>query len=332
MGANDGAPSVRPPERNRSNADFSREPDPVPAAEEPGRSAKIRRVNQPFPTTAEPHYENFPVASWLCPPRLRPAVAAIYGFARTADDLADEGSAPAAERLGDLAQYREALLSAAAGRSPASPESPGARWPQVFGPLGDAIGKFGLPVRLLADLLDAFEQDVVKTRDGAGYATQAELLDYCRRSANPVGRLLLHLYGIADTTALTQSDRICTALQLINFWQDLGQDIARGRYYLPRADCDAHGVTQADLQAQRQTPGVTKLIAAQCALARTTMQSGATLVHRVPGRAGWELRLVVQGGLRILDKIAAVGHATLRTRPRLAAVDLAVMQWRALRM
>jgi squalene synthase HpnC len=283
-------------------------------------------VKQPFPSTAQPHYENFPVASWLCPPRLRPAVAAIYGFARTADDLADEGSASAAERLRDLAQYRAGLLAAAAGQ----PSS--ARWPQVFGPLQGAIREFGLPVPLLADLLDAFEQDVVKTRDGAGYATQAELLDYCRRSANPVGRLLLHLYGIADSTALAQSDSICSALQLINFWQDLGQDIARGRYYLPHADCDAHGVTRADLRDRRQTPNVTKLIAAQCGLARATMQGGAALVHRVPGRAGWELRLVVQGGLRILDKIAAIGHATLQTRPRLAAVDLAVMQWRALWM
>lgn len=329
MGANDGAPPVRPPERNRSNADFSREPSPIPAAGSAVHSAKIRRVNQPFPTTAEPHYENFPVASWLCPPRLRPAVAAIYGFARTADDIADEGSAPAAERLADLARYRKALLAAAAGHATESPKSPGARWPQVFGPLADAIRAFNLPVRLLADLLDAFEQDVVKTRDGAGYATQAELLDYCGRSANPVGRLLLHLYGIADRAALTQSDGICTALQLINFWQDLGQDIARGRYYLPRADCDAHGVTQADLQARRQTPGVTKLIAAQCALARRAMESGAALVHRVPGRAGWELRLVVQGGLRILDKIAAADYATLQTRPRLSAADLPLLMWRA---
>nr|WP_279343627.1 squalene synthase HpnC [Variovorax terrae] len=257
---------------------------------------------------------------------MRPAIAAIYWFARTADDIADEGDAAPQQRLDELAAYR-ADLAAAARREPAS-----ARWPQVFGPLREAMHSFALPEPLLANLLSAFVQDVEKTRDAAGYADRAELLDYCRRSANPVGRLLLHLYGVHDGASLARSDDICSALQLINFWQDLGQDLRRGRHYLPHQDSAAYGVAQADLQALRQTPEATKLIASEVHWARTLMQKGAPLVHQVPGRAGWELRLVVQGGLRILDKIEALDFATLRTRPRLGALDAPRLLWRSLWM
>ncbi len=279
----------------------------------------------PTPLSAAPvtHYENFPVASWLCPPRLRPAIAAIYTFARTADDIADEGDALAAQRLGDLAAFRADLHAAARGQ-PASD-----RWPGVFGPLAPVIAQFQLPVPLLDDLLSAFEQDVAKTRDGAGYADRNELLDYCRRSANPVGRLLLHLYGVDDAPSLVQSDAICSALQLINFWQDLGVDIPRGRYYLPRDRCAAFGVDPVGLV---QTPQATGLIEENVEWATRLMLEGAPLVKKVPGRAGWELRLVVQGGLRILDKIRALEYATLRTRPTLSARDAPLMLWRALRM
>ena len=269
------------------------------------------------------HYENFPVASWLCPPRLRPAIAAIYAFARTADDLADEGDAPAHERLTDLAALRADLQAAARG------DTPSPRWLPVFGPLAAVIAPFALPLPLLDDLLRAFEQDVIKTHAQAGYADRAELLDYCSRSANPVGRLLLHLYGVHGAQALAQSDAICSALQLINFWQDLSLDIPRGRFYLPEDRCAALGV---DPHALNQTPQATALIAENVRWARDLMLTGAPLVKQVPGRAGWELRLVVQGGLRILDKIVALGHTTLRTRPRLRAWDLPVMVWRALWM
>ena len=279
----------------------------------------------PPPVSAPPvtHYENFPVASWLCPHRLRPAIAAIYAFARTADDMADEGEASAEQRLADLAAFRADLRAASQGQ-PCSQ-----RWPQVFGPLADVILRFELPVPLLDDLLRAFEQDVAKTRDGAGYADRGELLDYCTRSANPVGRLLLHLYGVREPQALEQSDAICSALQLINFWQDLGVDIPRGRYYLPRDRCAALGV---DPQSVLQTPKSSALIAENVQFARALMQKGAPLVKRVPGRAGWELRLVVQGGLRILDKIAAMQYRTLAARVRLRAWDLPIMLWRALWM
>jgi hydroxysqualene synthase len=277
-------------------------------------------------TAAIDHYENFPVASFLCPPRFRPPIAAIYHFARTADDIADEGAAPAQQRVDDLAAMRADLAAVAAGQVP----SP--RWPQVFRPLATAIATFQLPEPLLAALLSAFEQDVIKTRDGAGYATRVELLDYCSRSANPIGRLLLHLYGVDDKAALAHSDAICTALQLINFWQDLSLDIPRGRHYLPQDRCVAHGVTPAHLEALEMNRNTTNLIAEEVHLARTLMQKGSKLVHAVPGRAGWELRAVVQGGLRIVDKIVALEHATLRTRPKLGAADAPVLLWRALCM
>ncbi len=268
------------------------------------------------------HYENFPVASFLCPPALRPAIMAIYWFARTADDLADEGDAAPTARLADLAAYRTDLAACAEGQ----PTS--ARWAAVFTPLRSVIEQHSLPVDLLVDLLSAFEQDVSKTR----YASQAELLDYCRRSANPVGRLLLHLYQVSDAPSLAQSDCICTALQLINFWQDLGIDIPRGRIYLPADGFAQHGVDEVQLLQRKVNPATTALVAANLGWATTLMQRGAPLVKKVPGRAGWELRLVVQGGLRIAEKIELLKFATLQQRPKLNAWDGAVMIWRAFRM
>ncbi len=273
------------------------------------------------------HYENFPVASWLCPPHLRAPIAAIYHFARNADDLADEGNADAEQRLQDLQAYRQDLQAVCSADATVS-----VRWPGVFAPLRHAIATWHLPPKLLHDLLDAFVQDVEKTQAGARYANQAELLDYCRRSANPVGRLLLHLYGVHEALALARSDAICTALQLINFWQDLSVDIPRKRYYLPEDACARFGVAPDELLTCRQTPAITNLIADCAHSARDLMQNGAPLVHQLPGRAGWELRLVVQGGLRILDKITALQFATLRERPTLRWWDYAVMVWRAVWM
>ena len=280
----------------------------------------------PIPAQPVEHYENFPVASWLCPPRLRPPIAAIYHFARTADDIADEGEAPAGQRLDDLADYRADLQATALGQAHSG------RWPRVFNPLAPMIRQFQLPLPLLDDLLDAFAQDVRKTRDQEGYTDRAELLDYCRRSADPVGRLLLHLYGVHDGASLRQSDAVCSALQLINFWQDISRDVPRRRHYLNDADCAAHGVSRADLLALQPTPALLALVADQVRWARTLMREGAPLVHRVPGRAGWELRLVVQGGLRILDKIEALGHNTLQHRPTVGAADVPLLLWRALLM
>lgn len=268
------------------------------------------------------HYENFPVASALCPPALRPAVAAIYWFARTADDIADEGDASPVERSAALHAYRLELRAVAQGAAP----SP--RWAGVFGPLKRTLDRHHLPMDLLEDLISAFEQDVHQHQ----YADRAGLLDYCRRSANPVGRLLLHLYGIRDARALEQSDAICSALQLINFWQDLSIDTARGRAYIPLADAARHGVKLATMLAREDSPAMRTLVADMVGWAHELMREGAPLVHTVPGRAGWELRLVVQGGLRILEKIEHLHHGTLHTRPRLRWYDAPLLLWRALWM
>ena len=276
------------------------------------------------------HYENFPVASWLCPRRLRPPIAAIYHFARTADDIADEGRAAPAERLNDLATYRADLHAIARGATP-SPH-----WAAVFQPLAAQMQAFQLPLQPLDDLLSAFAQDVRKTAAGDTYADWPELIDYCRRSANPVGRLLLHLYGVTDAQAQQESDAICTALQLINFWQDLSVDIPRGRYYLPLAECAVHGIVISDPARQFATlksdEKTTNLIAACAHQASASMQKGLKLVHRIPGRAGWELRAVTQGATRVLDKIDALGAAVLHQRPTVGKADAPRILWRMLRM
>ena len=274
------------------------------------------------------HYENFPVASWLCPPRLRPAIRAIYAFARTADDLADEGDRTTDERLALLGRYREALERTLACAGDAGEGAAVDAWPEVFGPLRDTLHRHRLPAAPLRDLLDAFEQDVRNPT----YADRAELLDYCRRSADPVGRLLLHLYGLDEREALAQSDAVCSALQLINFWQDLSVDAPRGRHYVPLADARRHGVDLQQLEARADGPAVHALVRDLCDWARDLMLRGAPLVHRLPGRAGWELRFVVQGGLRVLDHIARMDHATLLQRPTIGAADAPLLVWRALTM
>ncbi len=268
------------------------------------------------------HYENFPVASVLCPPAIRPAVAAIYHFARTADDIADEGPADTGERLAELAAYRQDLEHTLAGQ----PFSD--RWPGVFRALALQSQRFQLPAQPLRDLLDAFMQDAGNPL----YEDRAQLLDYCRRSANPVGRLLLHLYGITDATSLHQSDAICSALQLINFWQDLSVDGPRGRHYVCAADRVAHGVTLAELAACRDSPQARAMVRSLVDWADSLMRQGQSLALPVPGRAGWELRLVVQGGLAILEKIRAMDHAALLARPTLSTRDVPRLLWRAWRM
>ncbi len=254
------------------------------------------------------HYENFPVASWLCPAHLRPAVMAFYQFARTADDLADEGNEPAHHRLDALGEYRADLQNCLNQTNIDS-----VRWAHVFGPLRLTAQLHQIPSQPLFDLLDAFEQDVVYTSVGQGYRNRAELLDYCRRSANPVGRLMLHLYGVNDATSLAQSDAICIALQLINFWQDRAEDLRRGRDYLP----EGHTLSE------------------ELRFARELMLQGAPLVHRVKGRAGWELRAVVHGGLRILDKLdtrSETNNHRQLARPTLHKPDFIRIAWRCIRM
>jgi len=257
------------------------------------------------------HYENFPVASLLLPAHLREPVAVIYRFARTADDFADEGDDPPARRLAKLEDFRRQL------DSPSTP---------LFQDVRRIVREHGLPVPLFRDLLDAFTQDVTKTR----YAGYAEVLDYCRRSANPVGRLLLHLFKRASETQLRQSDAICTALQLINFWQDAAIDFAKDRIYLPQDEMARHGVAEGHLAGALCDPAWRSLMAFQVQRTRALMLAGAPLGRSLPGRIGLEIRATVQGGLRILEKIAAVDYDVFRRRPVLRWHDWPLLFARSL--
>lgn len=256
------------------------------------------------------HYENFPVASWLLPAPVRRPIEAIYGFARGADDVADEGSANDASRLAGLDRYLEALDAIEAGREPEA----------RFARIAAATREFALPTRLLRDLIDAFRQDVTKKR----YATYAELMDYSRRSAEPVGRLVLHVFERADgrgAYSREHSDAICSALQQINFWQDVAIDWRKGRVYIPQEDLARFGVDEGDIGAQRADGRWKELMAFECARSRRLLEQGKPLAHALPGRLGFEIWATIRGGARILDKIDAAGGDVFRRRPTLTRLD-----------
>jgi squalene synthase HpnC len=258
------------------------------------------------------HYENFPVASLLLPAKHRGPIAVIYRFARTADDFADEGEDPPALRLARLEDYRTKLSHP--GGDP------------LFGDVHRIIREHSLPPQLFADLLDAFSQDVIKKR----YASYAEVLDYCRRSANPVGRLLLHLFKRTTESELAQSDAICTALQLINFWQDADIDYARGRIYLPQDEMAAHGVGERHLAEKLCDAAWQALMKFEIERTRNLLLAGAPLGRSLPGRVGLEIRATVQGGLRILEKIERAGYDVFRRRPVLRMLDWPLMLAKAI--
>ncbi|MCS3504877.1 squalene synthase HpnC [Achromobacter sp. JUb104] len=272
------------------------------------------------------HYENFPVASLLLPRRLRGAVTDIYRFARAADDIADEGSATDEERLAQLAAYRTELhrIGAEPGNTPPPGLPPLA---DIFTPLARTIARHQLPITPFYDLLSAFEQDITVKR----YEDYAALADYCTRSANPVGRLMLHLFDAASPQDVAESDAICTGLQLVNFWQDVRVDWHKQRVYLPQEDLRRHGVTEDDLAACRLTPQWRELMAFQVERTRALLHFGAPLARRLPGRIGLELRLVVQGGLRVLERIEASSYDVFMNRPELGAKDWAIMLWRSIK-
>ncbi|HLT99375.1 MAG TPA: squalene synthase HpnC [Burkholderiaceae bacterium] len=281
------------------------------------------------------HYENFPVASLLLPRELREAVRDIYRFARTADDVADEGDATTEERLAALAEFRRGL-DILQGCSPTDLPLP---HPHIFVPLAATMARHNLEAELFRDLISAFEQDVVKHR----YESDAELLDYCRRSANPVGRLLLQLYDRHREDNLEYSDAICTGLQLTNFWQDVAVDWRKGRIYLPRTKLEQFGVSEdwmarcieagKILNSGKDTAASQawhRLMAAQVAQARALLLQGRPLTRRMPFRAGLELRLVVQGGLLILERIEQLHYDVFQRRPVLRTMDWPRMALRAL--
>jgi hydroxysqualene synthase len=261
---------------------------------------------------AREHYENFPVAR-LLPRRMRPHVAAIYAFARIADDMADEGQRPPAERLKDLQQWRERLHDAA--RGVADDRLP--HW-QVFVALGQTIARHQLPLSLLDDLLSAFAQDVTVAR----YAAWSDVLDYCRRSANPVGRLVLRVAGCDNPMLDAASDAVCTALQLTNFWQDLDADWRRGRLYVPEDVWRAAGAREADLDVRRMTPQWRAALEEMSRRTRALFADGRPVCDAVRGRLRWDLRATWLGGTRILDKLDAGGFDVFNARPTLSAADV----------
>lgn len=265
------------------------------------------------------HYENFPVASLLLPPRLRPAVRAIYAFARTADDIADEGDASVEHRLRALHAF-EAALDRIEDRQAAESA--------LFQSLEQTILEYQLPLTPFRDLLSAFKQDVVTTR----YGRFSDLLDYCRRSANPIGILMLHLYGEATSQNMRDSDAICSALQLINFWQDVAIDWDKARIYLPLEDLQRFGVSQTQIANGTIDHAWRQLMQFEAQRARSMMMGAKSLALRLPGRIGWELRLVIQGGLRIIERLEAVDYDMFRHRPTLGKADWLLLLWRACRM
>ncbi|OWY40001.1 squalene synthase HpnC [Xenophilus sp. AP218F] len=264
------------------------------------------------------HYENFPVGSALLPRRMRRGVHAIYHFARHADDVADEGERSDAERLAELDRLEAELDRIAVGDAPQTP---------LMRRLADAIAEHRLPLQPFRDLLSAFRQDVEKKR----YADFAELVDYCRRSANPVGRLMLALYGESDARSLAQSDGICTALQLINFLQDVAVDWGKGRVYLPQDALARYRVAESQIAAGDCGGLWRPMMLEQIEKARKMLQAGAPLGRVVKGRFGLELRLIILGGERILQKLHASGGDVFRQRPVLGWRDWLYMFWRALR-
>ncbi len=258
------------------------------------------------------HYENFPVASILLPRRLRRAVAIIYHFARQADDFADEGNISNEQRLAKLDTFRSELRRIANHETPQTP---------LFHDVADIVAQHQLPLQLFHDLLDAFSQDVIKKR----YANFDEVLDYCRRSANPVGRLLLHLYEESTPQNLIYSDAICTSLQLINFWQDVKKDDAIGRIYLPQDEMARFGVTEKQIAEERVDAPWRELMQFQVQRARDMMNSGAPLGSILTGRIGLEMRLIIAGGNRILAKLEKNNFDMFRHRPVLRPFDWVIM-------
>jgi squalene synthase HpnC len=268
---------------------------------------------------AREHYENFPVASRLLPAAARPHIAAIYAFARTADDFADEPGMADAERLRRLDEWGRRLK----GLAPADREA-GAG--PLFVALRNTIREHRLPLALFEDLLSAFRQDVTTKR----YATWADVLDYCRRSANPVGRLVLRVAGYEEARLDEASDAVCTALQLTNFWQDLERDWASGRLYVPLEERDRAGGRDEDLDARRMTSEWKTALRSAAGRTRELFRAGRSVCDGVGGRLRWELRLTWLGGSRILDKLEEAEFDVFNRRPQLGASDAPALLWGAL--
>jgi squalene synthase HpnC len=277
---------------------------------------------------ARSHYENFPVASRLLPAPMRPHVAAVYAFARVADDIADEGSAPAADRLAQLDAWQRRLHAAVA--IDAVEGAPHEHEDLIVAALAHSIRSLDLPIALFDDLVSAFGQDTMTTR----YASWTDVFDYCRRSANPVGRLVLRIAGVRDGALERSSDALCTALQLANFWQDFGRDWRSGRLYVPRDVQAASGASERDLVDAPAGPlpaSWTSALASCVAITREQFAAGRAVCDGVRGRLRYELRLTWLGGQRILDRVDRARRELLTYRPTLRGSDVPLLLWRAMR-
>ena len=279
---------------------------------------KVARSFEYCAQLARSRYENFPVGSLLIPANRRKYVYAIYAFARIADDIADEEpQAKSREtRLDQLDDWSRQLDECLEGRAKH----------EVFPALAATIHEMKLPVELLRDLLSAFRQDVEQTR----YRDFGELLDYCRRSANPIGRLVLMLFGYRDDERAALSDKICTALQLANFWQDVSEDVGRERIYIPIEDMQNHRVTESQILHREYSREFADLLSVLVARTRALFEDGRPLLEKAGGRLKYELRLTWIGGMRILDKIESSGFDTLRSRPRMGSLEKAGLLLKAL--
>jgi len=278
---------------------------------------------------ARRHYENFPVASILLPAAMRPHIAAIYAFARAADDFADEGSLLPADRLALLDDWGVRLSASVGGTTDILP-NPESRAPSpesesIFLALGHTIRSCSLPVPLFEDLLSAFRQDVVRKR----YGTWADVMDYCRRSANPVGRLVLRVAGHADPHLDRASDAVCTALQLANFWQDLDRDWRIGRLYVPRDEIERFGASEADLDSRVISAAWRDVLSEMAARTRRLFAEGRAVCDGLRGRLRYELRLTWLGGMRILDRLEQAGFDVFTARPTLGSSDVPALLWGA---
>ena len=291
-------------------------------------NASLAQAYAACASLARAHYENFPVASRVLPRRMRPHVAAVYAFARVADDFADEGDRSPGERHRLLDQWLARLHASVAGSGSPRQDTHGPRPTEheaLFLALGHTIRDCKLPVSLFEDLLSAFRQDVTTHR----YATWDELLDYCRRSANPVGRLVLRIAGYEDPELDRASDRLCSALQLTNFWQDLARDFRRGRLYVPAADQEACAASEADLAERRFTPEWRCALARVSSRTRALFAGGRGVCDGVRGRLRFELRLTWLGGMRILSRVEGTGYDVFDARPALGVADGLSILWQA---
>jgi len=293
----------------------------------PPTAADVERAYAACEALARAHYENFPVASRLLPASMRPHVAAVYAFARAADDIADESAAPAAARQSQLVAWRSRLHDAvAAGQAGEPAPAGGSRDDLIALALAHSIRSLDLPISLFDDLLSAFGQDTMTTR----YHSWAEVFDYCRRSANPVGRLVLRIAGYREDGLDRSSDALCTALQLTNFWQDLGRDWRAGRVYVPTEVLETCGAEETDLSSGSLTPAWLRALEACIVVTRALFEDGRAVCEGVRGRLRWELRLTWLGGRRVLDLVHRRGADLLERRPTLGVGDIPPLLWGAL--